>query len=37
MSNLVFDNETSFEQILRGDIANFTDIIPVRQISEILD
>lgn len=44
IGNLYFDSQDGYDlgiaeagPILRGDIANFTDITPVRQISEILD
>ncbi len=44
IGNLYFDSRDGYDRgiaeagpILRGDIANFTDISPVRQISEILD
>jgi uncharacterized protein (TIGR02118 family) len=44
IGNLYFESRDSYDRgiaeagpILRGDISNFTDITPVRQISEILD
>jgi len=44
IGNLYFDSQAGYDRgiaaagsILRGDIVNFTDIAPVRQISEILD
>lgn len=43
IGHLYFDNEDGYERgiaqagsILRGDIPNFTDITPIRQISRIL-
>ena len=42
--NLYFDSQDGFDRgiaeagsILRGDIPNFTNVTPIRQISEILD
>jgi hypothetical protein len=44
IGNLYFDSPDGYDRgiaetgaILRGDIANFTDTPPIRQISEILD
>ena len=44
IGNLYFDSPDGYDRgiveagaILRGDIANFTDTTPIRQISEILD
>jgi uncharacterized protein (TIGR02118 family) len=44
IGNLYFQSRDGYDKgiaetgpILRGDISNFTDITPVRQISEILD
>ncbi len=44
IGNLYFGSRDGYDlgiaeagAILRGDIPNFTDIIPVRQISEVLD
>ena len=44
IGNLYFESRDGYDEgileagpILRGDIANFTDITPVRQISEILE
>jgi len=43
IGNLYFDSQDGYDRgiaeagaILRGDIANFTDTKPIRQISEIL-
>jgi hypothetical protein len=44
IGNLYFETRDGYDlgiaqagSILRGDISNFTDITPVRQISEVLD
>jgi uncharacterized protein (TIGR02118 family) len=44
MGHLYFDTREGYDNgtaevgtILRGDIPNFTDIAPIRQISEVLD
>ena len=44
IGHLYFENRDSYEKgiaeagpILRGDISNFTDLTPVRQISQMLD
>ena len=44
IGNLYFDSQDGYDRgiadvgpILRGDIPNFTNITPVRQISEILE
>ena len=44
IGNLYFESRDGYDRgisqagaILRGDISNFTDVTPVRQISEILD
>jgi len=44
IGNLYFDSQDGYERgiaeagpILRGDIPNFTNVTPIRQISEILD
>lgn len=44
IGNLYFESRDGYDKgiakvgpILRGDISNFTDVTPVRQISEILD
>jgi uncharacterized protein (TIGR02118 family) len=44
IGNLYFDSREGYDKgiaaagaILRGDIENFTDITPIRQISEIID
>ena len=44
MGHLYFDTREGYDNgiaevgtILRGDIRNFTDIAPIRQISEVID
>lgn len=44
IGNLYFDSMDGYDKgsaeagsVLRGDIPNFTDIVPIRQISEILE
>ena len=44
IGNLYFESRDGYDMgiaeagpMLRGDISNFTDITPIRQISEILD
>ncbi len=44
IGNLYFDSRDGYDRgiaevasVLRGDIPNFTDITPIRQISEILE
>ena len=44
IGNLYFDSSDGYDRagaevgpILRGDIPNFTNVTPIRQISEILD
>ena len=44
IGNLYFDSQDGYDRgiaeagpILRGDIPNFTNVTPIRQISEILD
>lgn len=44
IGNLYFDSRDGYDRagaevgpILRGDIPNFTNVTPIRQISEILD
>ena len=44
IGNLYFESREGYDQgiaevgtLIRGDISNFTDITPVRQISEILE
>jgi len=44
IGHLYFETKEAYDEgmaeaapLLRGDIPNFTDVIPIRQISEILD
>jgi len=44
IGHLYFESRDGYEKglaaagpVLRGDISNFTDVTPIRQISEILD
>jgi len=44
VGNLYFDSQDGYDRgiaeagpLLRGDIPNFTNVTPIRQISEILD
>ena len=44
IGNLYFDSQDGYDRgiavagpILRGDIPNFTNVTPIRQVSEILD